>query len=213
LGGIINNKNILEWTVFLFVFLIVWTHVNVVVSDSMVPVMTRGDFVVVENSLFEFEPEDVSLGDIIVYSAHWTNAGENTIINQDLSINGRTLDYYEINPKESIIYNFPILSGFSPTTPVIHRVIDTWIDSEGNKYYVTKGDNNPTYDPELIRTEQIRQRVVNLDGEPFIIPYLGNLSIILKEHLIIFVILFVIWMYYDYRKEKNAKNKVKPKNY
>jgi len=172
----------------------------------MVPVMTRGDFVVVENSLFEFEPEDVSLGDIIVYSAHWTNAGENTIINQDLSINGRTLDYYEINPKESIIYN-------SPTTPVIHRVIDTWIDSEGNKYYVTKGDNNPTYDPELIRTEQIRQRVVNLDGEPFIIPYLGNLSIILKEHLIIFVILFVIWMYYDYRKEKNAKNKVKPKNY
>jgi len=161
-----------------------------VVSDSMVPVMTRGDFVVVENSLFEFDPESVSVGDIIVYSAHWTNAGENKIINQDLSINGRNLNYYE----------------YSPTTPVIHRVIDTWTDSEGNKYYITKGDNNPTYDPELIRAEQVRQRVVELNDEPFIIPYLGNRSIILKEHLIIFVILLVIWMYYDYRKEKVAKN-------
>ncbi|WP_181493642.1 S26 family signal peptidase [Methanococcus maripaludis] len=206
MGGIINNKNILEWTVFLFVFLIVWTHVNVVVSDSMVPVMTRGDFVVVENSLFEFDPESVSVGDIIVYSAHWTNAGENKIINQDLSINGRNLNYYELNSRESMIYNLPIISSYSPTTPVIHRVIDTWTDSEGNKYYITKGDNNPTYDPELIRAEQVKQRVVELNDEPFIIPYLGHISIILKENLIIFVILLVIWMYYDYRKEKVAKN-------
>jgi signal peptidase len=105
-----------------------------------------------------------------------------------------------------MIYNLPIISSYSPTTPVIHRVIDTWTDSEGNKYYITKGDNNPTYDPELIRAEQVRQRVVELNDEPFIIPYLGHISIILKENLIIFVILLVIWMYYDYRKEKVAKN-------
>ncbi|WP_459201939.1 S24/S26 family peptidase [Methanococcus sp. CF] len=178
----------------------------------MVPVMTRGDFVVVENSNFEFDPENVSVGDIIVYNAHWTNARENEIIEQDLPINGRTLNYYAINPRESIIYNIPIISEFSPTTPVIHRVIDTWTNPEtGNKYYITKGDNNQDYDPELIRAEQIRQKVVELDEEPLIIPYLGNISIILKENLIIFVILIVIWMYYDYRKEKDEKNQLKTK--
>ncbi|HIQ31870.1 MAG TPA: S26 family signal peptidase, partial [Methanothermococcus okinawensis] len=32
------------------VFIIVWTHVNVVVSNSMYPVLKRGDLVVVENA-------------------------------------------------------------------------------------------------------------------------------------------------------------------
>jgi len=174
----------------------------------MVPVMTRGDFVVVENALFEFEPSEVEVGDIIVYSAHWTNANENTILNQNVLINGKRLDYYNENSRESIIYSLPLLSKYSPTTPVIHRVIDKWTDQEGNIYYITKGDNNPTYDPELIRESQVKQRVIELDGEPFIIPYIGYVSIILKENIYLILILFGIWMYYDHKKEQSKKKKV-----
>jgi len=174
----------------------------------MVPVMTRGDFVVVENALFEFEPSEVEVGDIIVYSAHWTNANENTILNQNVLINGKRLDYYNENSRESIIYSLPLLSKYSPTTPVIHRVIDTWTDQDGNIYYITKGDNNPTYDPELIRESQVKQRVIELDGEPFIIPYIGYVSIVLKENIYLILILFGIWLYYDYKKEQSKKKKL-----
>jgi signal peptidase len=171
----------------------------------MVPVMTRGDFVVVENRMFEFETGDIEIGDIIVYSAHWTNANENNVINQGLTINGRELDYYEESKKSGIIYTLPVISRYSKTTPVIHRVIDIWDDNQGNRYFITKGDNNPTYDPELIRESQVRQRVIIINENPFVIPYLGHISLILKENVYWFLIIFLVWSYYDYQKEKKKK--------
>jgi signal peptidase len=48
---------------------------NVVVSGSMEPVFYRGDIVVVEKANFiginEFNPEDVQVGDIVIYKANW----------------------------------------------------------------------------------------------------------------------------------------------
>ena len=75
----ITKKDIKEWAVFLTVLLVVWTHINVVVSDSMYPIMKRGDFVVVKNANWEFNPEDVQVGDIVVYKAHWANYKENRV--------------------------------------------------------------------------------------------------------------------------------------
>ena len=49
----------------MIILLLVWSHVNVVVSDSMYPIMKRGDFVIVENAGFEFNPNDVNVGDIV----------------------------------------------------------------------------------------------------------------------------------------------------
>ena len=48
---------------------------NVVVSGSMEPVMYRGDIVVLEKAnllgLQEFNPDEVEVGDIVVYNAAW----------------------------------------------------------------------------------------------------------------------------------------------
>ncbi len=44
-------------------------------------------------------------------------------------------------------------------TPVIHRVVDIKQDEEGT-YYVLKGDNNKTIDPEKVRFKQIKYKLI-----------------------------------------------------
>jgi len=179
-----SKKNIIiEWILFLVVFFIVWSHVNVVVSNSMYPVMKRGDLVVVENAYWEFNPEDVEVGDIVVYKAHWPLSGNR--IDYILQINNKTLAVY---------------SG-DKTKPVIHRVIEK-VNIDGSYYIITKGDNNPIYDPELVSLEQIKQRVITINGNPLIIPYVGYISIYLKKYIWVFLPLIIIWMIYDYIKDK-----------
>jgi len=177
-----SKKNIIEWTVFLVVFLIVWSHVNVVVSNSMYPVLKRGDLVVVENAPWEFNPKDVEVGDIVVYDAHWPLGGNRIVY--ILHVHNKTLAIYD----------------GENTRPVIHRVIEK-VNIEGNYYIITKGDNNPTYDPELISLDQIRQRAVTFNGQPLVIPYLGYISIYLKKYIWVVLPLIVVWILYDYIKK------------
>ena len=177
-----SKKNIIEWTVFLVVLLIVWSHVNVVVSNSMYPVLKRGDLVVVENAPWEFNPKDVEVGDIVVYDAHWPLGGNRIVY--ILHVHNKTLAIYD----------------GENTRPVIHRVIEK-VNIEGNYYIITKGDNNPTYDPELISLDQIRQRAVTFNGQPLVIPYLGYISIYLKKYIWVVLPLIVVWILYDYIKK------------
>ena len=153
-----------------------------VVSDSMYPVMKRGDLVVVENAYWEFNPEDVKVGDIVVYDAHWPLSGNR--IDYIIYLDNKTLYIYSGNY----------------TRPVIHRVIEKV--KIGNEYYIiTKGDNNPTYDPELISIDQIRRKVITVNGNPLVIPYIGYISIYLKQYVFIFLPLIIIWILYDYIKK------------
>jgi signal peptidase len=68
-------REILIYTAIIIIGIVAAQHMNVVVSGSMEPVFYRGDIVVVEKANFlginEFNPEDVQVGDIVIYKANW----------------------------------------------------------------------------------------------------------------------------------------------
>ena len=190
----INKKEIIEWMVFLVVLFVVWSHVNVVVSDSMYPLMKRGDLVVVENANWEFNPKEVKVGDIVIYNAHWPD--NQNKIHYILKVDNKTLIIYKGDK----------------TKPVIHRVIDK-LELGGKEYIITKGDNNPTYDPELTSINQIKQRAITINGNPIVIPYIGYMSIYLREYLWIILPLMIIYFIYDeIVKKKNKDKELNEKN-
>ena len=169
--------------------LVVWTHINVVVSDSMYPIMERGDFVIVKNANWEFNPEDVQVGDIVIYKAHWANYKENRV-------------EYIVNVDDK---RLGVFSG-DKTKPVTHRVIQKLnINNETN--FIIKGDNNPTYDPELVSVNQIKQKVITINGAPLVIPYIGYLSIFLKENVWVVILVILLSYLYDWLKKRNEKRK------
>lgn len=68
-------REILIYMAIIIIGIVAAQHMNVVVSGSMEPVFYRGDIVVVEKANFlgisEFNPEDVQVGDIVIYKANW----------------------------------------------------------------------------------------------------------------------------------------------
>ena len=71
----IDYIEIATYAIILVIVLILAQHLNVVVSGSMEPVFYRGDIVAIEKAdllgIHEFNPEDVQIGDIVVYNAEW----------------------------------------------------------------------------------------------------------------------------------------------
>ncbi|CAB3289368.1 Signal sequence peptidase I, SEC11 [Methanocaldococcus lauensis] len=179
----------------------------------MYPIMKRGDLVVVENAGFEFNPKDVKVGDIVVYKAHWPyyqsllysldyKLGLNPIktlqIFNETTTNKITVKYLGKLKTNNGYYDIVELDiPKSPTKPVIHRVIEK-VNFDNKTYFIIKGDNNPINDPELVNVNQIRQRVVVIDGHPLVIPYIGYLSIWLKEYWYIVVLFIVLYYLYSY---------------
>lgn len=91
----INLKEIAIYAVLIILVLIAAQHLNVVVSGSMEPVMYRGDIVVLQQvdllGFHEFSPDDVQVGDIVVYNAAWH---EGPVIHRVINIaeiNGSTV--------------------------------------------------------------------------------------------------------------------------
>ena len=70
-----EKNEIIAYVIVIIVGLLIAQHMNVVVSESMEPVLYRGDIVVVEKSsllgIQEFDPNTVQVGDIVVYQATW----------------------------------------------------------------------------------------------------------------------------------------------
>ncbi len=93
-----TKKEILTYLVIIIVGLIIAQHMNVVVSGSMEPVFYRGDIVIVEKSnmfgIHEFNPDDVQVGDIVVYDAKWFSSPVIHRVINITDINGTT--YYTI---------------------------------------------------------------------------------------------------------------------
>ena len=137
----VDYKEIATYAIILIIVLIAAQHLNVVVSGSMEPAFYRGDIVLVEKSdflgLHEFNPEDVEVGDVVVYDAAWFDQ------------------------------------------PVIHRIINI-TDINGTTMYVIKGDNNNRPDPYYVTADQIKERVVTVGDNLFIIPKIGYLSLWLR---------------------------------
>lgn len=91
----INLKEIAIYVVLIIAVVLAAQHLNVVVSGSMEPVMYRGDIVVLEQAnllgFHEFSPDDVKVGDIVVYNAAWH---EGPVIHRVINIaeiNGSTV--------------------------------------------------------------------------------------------------------------------------
>ncbi|HMK53791.1 MAG TPA: signal peptidase I [Methanobacteriaceae archaeon] len=70
-----NTREIASYVVIIIVGIILAQHLNVVVSGSMEPVFYRGDVVLIEKSNFlgiqEVDPNNLKLGDIVIYHATW----------------------------------------------------------------------------------------------------------------------------------------------
>ena len=87
----IDYKEIASYVIILIIVLIAAQHLNVVVSGSMEPAFYRGDIVLIQKADFfginEFNPDDVQVGDVVVYDAAW----------YDQPVIHRIIDITEIN--------------------------------------------------------------------------------------------------------------------
>jgi signal peptidase len=91
----IDFKEIASYVIILVIVLIAAQHLNVVVSGSMEPSFYRGDIVLVEKADFfgihEFNPDDVQVGDVVVYDAAWFDQPVIHRIIGTADINGSTM--------------------------------------------------------------------------------------------------------------------------
>lgn len=91
----IDFKEVASYVIILVIVLIAAQHLNVVVSGSMEPAFYRGDIVLVEKADFlgihEFNPEDVKVGDVVVYDAAWYDQPVIHRIINITEINGTTM--------------------------------------------------------------------------------------------------------------------------
>lgn len=91
----IDYKEIASYVIILVIVLIAAQHLNVVVSGSMEPAFYRGDIVLVEKAdLFgikEFNPDDVQVGDVVVYDAAWFDQPVIHRIINIVDVNGSTM--------------------------------------------------------------------------------------------------------------------------
>lgn len=91
-----SKKEIVAYVIIILLALVLAQHLNVVVSGSMEPEFYRGDIVVVEKTnLFglgiqEFDPNDVQVGDIVVYNAEWVDEAVIHRVINITEINGST---------------------------------------------------------------------------------------------------------------------------
>ena len=91
----IDWKEVASYAIILIIVLIAAQHLNVVVSGSMEPAFYRGDIVMVEKANFfgidEFNPEEVQVGDVVVYDAAWYDQPVIHRIINITDINGTTM--------------------------------------------------------------------------------------------------------------------------
>ncbi|QXJ34031.1 S26 family signal peptidase [Saccharolobus shibatae] len=87
---------------------------------------------------------------------------------------------------EIIAYKSPFLNYY-----VVHQIINFT-----NNGYITKGINNPTPDPWIVKSSWIKGFVPELFGQPVIIPYIGNLIALVRGttgYIVAFIVIFVIY--------------------
>jgi len=89
-------------------------------------------------------------------------------------------------PHEIVAYKPPFLNFY-----VVHEVIN--VTKNG---YITKGINNPTPDPWIVKPSWIKGFVPEIFGQPIVIPYVGNLITLIRGttgYITAFIVLFAIY--------------------
>jgi len=91
----IDWKEVLSYAVILIIVLIASQHLSVVVSGSMEPTFYRGDIVILQKADFfgiqEFDPNNIEIGDVVVYDASWYDQPVIHRVINITEINGSTM--------------------------------------------------------------------------------------------------------------------------
>lgn len=61
--------------------------------------------------------------------------------------------------------------------PVIHRIIEVGIDNNGQRFYITQGDNNPNPDQAPVYPPQIKSKVITIGDQPLFLPRIGYITL------------------------------------
>jgi len=83
----------------------------------------------------------------------------------------------EFNPEQLEKGDIIIYKATWFPEPVIHRIIYVGTNSQGQRYYITKGDNNPSPDPAAVYPNQVLAKVVKIGDNPFFIPKIGYITL------------------------------------
>lgn len=103
---------------------------------------------------------------------------------------------------EDKIKNGDIISFRKNSEVVTHRIIDI-TETNGEKRYITKGDNNNIPDLEKLSFSQIEGvKVIS-------IPYLGRIVEFLENQIIFLIVILIILIIYLYRLNKTEKSELR----
>ncbi|MGB9936336.1 MAG: signal peptidase I [Methanobacterium sp.] len=134
-----DYKEIATYIIIILVGIILASHMNVVVSGSMEPVLYRGDIVIIDTNP---DVNNIQVGDIVVYRATWfpqpvihrvikiTETSEDKLytIKGD---NNPSPDPYPVHPDQIIskVYNYPWSNGPGQSPVVIPKIgyVTLWI--------------------------------------------------------------------------------------
>lgn len=85
---------------------------------------------------------------------------------------------------------------------ITHR-IENVIITDGNREYVTKGDNNNVQDNEMVKEKEIEGKLIAK------IPYLGKLTLILKNEIVIIIFFIIYYIYLVKNHQLNKKKEIR----
>lgn len=85
---------------------------------------------------------------------------------------------------------------------ITHR-IENVIITDGNREYVTKGDNNNVQDNEMVKEKEIEGKLIAK------IPYLGKLTLILKNEIVIIMFFIIYYIYLVKNHQLNKKKEIR----
>jgi len=125
-----DTREIICYVAIIVIVIIIAQHMDVVVSGSMEPVFYRGDIVVVEKTDFiglnEINPDDLKIGDIVIYNAIWyPDPVIHRIIATGTAINGTP--YYVTKGDNNPVQD---------PAPVYHDQVTAKVISFGNTPFV-----------------------------------------------------------------------------
>lgn len=124
-----------------------------------------------------------------------TNSMEPTINMGDIIIVKKVKD-------EENLKNGDIISFNKNGEIITHRIIDI-VEANGEKRYITKGDNNNIPDLEKLSFSQIEGvKVIS-------IPYLGKIIEFLENQIIFLIIILTILIIYLYKLNKTEKSEIR----